>query len=608
MIEAELYKRIGTCRMVEGARIRVRPGTVHALVGENGAGKSTLVKIVSGVMRADHGSLAIDGKPVELARWDRAAARAAGIGIVQQHGASAETLTVVENAVLGAEPRRAGLLALGETAAALRALGAQIGLPVDPFAPAEALSVGAAQRAEIVAALYHGAKWLLLDEPTAVLTPVEVDGLLATLRRLAAGGTAVVIVTHKLDEVRAIADEVTVLREGATVATFVATGAGAAPGGEEARPQARGGGQAAGPQAFGDDEARGQHALDGGRTDNEQAPDGRRTDEPQARGGGQADGPQALDGGRTDETQVPDGGRTDVQQAIGALRELGVAATGDRRGRFDVAAIARAMVGAELPAPSQLAPPPEDAPVALALERFSVAGLSPIDLVVREGGIVGIAGVDGNGQRELALGIAGLVPQLAGALRIGGRDARTATPAQRLAAGLAHIPEDRHHGGLILDSTVAENLALGRRDVTGRWRIDRMAVRRNAVERIIELDIRPANSDAVVRSLSGGNQQKVVVGRELSRPGLRAVVAAQPTRGVDLGAVARIHDRLRAAAQGGAGVLVISADLDELLVLCHRVLVLLRGAVVGQRAGHQLHEPEARAALGACMTGAEVRA
>ena len=214
MIEARVDKAYPGCLVLRGAALHVRGGTVHALVGENGAGKSTLVKILAGILRADGGTLAVEGKAIELARWTRAAARAAGIGIVQQHGAFAGTLSVVENAVLGVEPRRGPLLDLGSTADALAKLGAKVGLPIDPWARADTLSLGAAQRAEIVAALHHGARLLVLDEPTAVLAPVEVDGLLDTLRALARSGTTIVIVTHKLDEVRAVADDVTVLRAG----------------------------------------------------------------------------------------------------------------------------------------------------------------------------------------------------------------------------------------------------------------------------------------------------------------------------------------------------------------------------------------------------------
>jgi simple sugar transport system ATP-binding protein len=484
-VTATLDKTYPGCVVLTGAQLTIRAGTVHALVGENGAGKSTLVKILAGVLRGDRGNLVVDGKPRDIATWNRKAARAAGIGIVQQHGASAGTLTVVENAVLGVEPF---LLSLDETARALKKLGDQIGLPIDPWARADSLSLGAAQRAEIVAALHHGAKLLILDEPTAVLAPVEVQGLLARLRALAAAGTTVVIVTHKLDEVKSVADDVTVLRGGKSVATFAAP--------------------------------------------------------------------------------------------------------------LEVGAIARAMVGADLPTSEPVGEPNDR--IALMLDDVGVGNaVIDVDLRVRRGEIVGVAGVDGNGQRELALAVAGLVTHR-GRVRIGEREGGSA--AARLAAGLAHIPEDRHHGGLVLDATVADNIVLGRRDITGRFLIDRARVAKFADEQIRALDIRPSNRSALVSALSGGNQQKVVIARELSRPSLKVVLAAQPTRGVDLGAVARIHEQLRGAARAGAGVLVISADLDELLALCHRIVVMLRGRIVGERSGTALRT--ARQDLGVLMTGA----
>jgi simple sugar transport system ATP-binding protein len=497
MIEAVLTKRYGEREVLRAASLRIARGTVHALVGENGAGKSTLVKILAGVVRASSGRLSIEGREIDVEHWDRRAARVARIGIVQQHGAFAGTLSVVENTVLGAE--NGAILDLAPTANALATLGERIGLPVDPWTRADRLPLGAAQRAEIVAALHHGANVLILDEPTAVLTPIEVDGLLATLRKLAADGTTIVIVTHKLDEVRAVASEVTVLRAGVNVATF-----------------------------------------------------GRPSDDAAFR------------------DRIP--------------------------GELDVQAIARAMIGADLPAPTKLDEPAADARPALVLERVGVGdSLVDVDLAVKAGEIVGVAGVDGNGQRELALAIAGLVAH-AGRVRIAGSDVSATPLRRRLASGLAYVPEDRHHGGLVLDASVAENLTLGRRDVTGAFRIDAAAVDRFAGERIADLDIRPPDRDAIVRDLSGGNQQKIVIGRELSRSRLAAVLASQPTRGVDLGAVARIHDRLRAAAAAGAGVLVISADLDELLALCHRIVVILRGRLVGSA-------PD-RERLGALMTGA----
>ena len=263
--------------------------------------------------------------------------------------------------------------------------------------------------------------------------------------------------------------------------------------------------------------------------------------------------------------------------------------------------LARKARGAELPASARTPAPAADAKVALEITHLGLGALEDVTLSVRSGEIVGVAGVDGNGQRELASLIAGLA-RGQGRVRIGERDVTGRAPAERLAAGLAHIPEDRQHGGLVLGESVAANLSLGRRDITGRWRIDRARVLAHARAQIAELDIRPPDPDAIVRSMSGGNQQKVVVGRELSRPSLVAVVAAQPTRGVDLGAVAKIHERLRLAATAGAGVLVISADLDELLALCHRIVVLLRGRLVGEVTGDAL--ANARSTLGLMMTGA----
>ena len=524
IVDATFDKAYASVDVLRGATIRICRGTVHALVGENGAGKSTLVKILAGVLRADAGSFVLGGTKRALDRWTRSSARTAGVGIVQQHGAFAETLSVVENAVLGTEG--GPVLSLAGPKRQLAKLGVELGLAIDPDAVAGELSVGVAQRAEIVAALAEVSRdgddappvssssalrtemsadrtpLLILDEPTAVLTPGEVAGLLTTMRELAARGITVLFVTHKLDEVRQVADEVTVLRAGETVATF-------------------------------------------------------------------------------------------------ARREA----------PLEPAVIARAMVGSELPPPQPVPAPGGDATIALSVRDASVAstasaGLVEANLVVRAGEIVGVAGIDGNGQHELARAIAGLVPVARGAIEIAGTTVTRASPGARLRAGLAHVPEDRHHGGLLLDASVADNLALGRRDITGRFRVNRARVAAFAHERIADLDIRPPDPAAITRALSGGNQQKIVVARELSRPAIACVVASQPTRGVDLGAVARIHERLRDAARAGAGVLVISADLDELLALCHRVVVMLRGRIVGERAGAALHAPDARAALGTLMTGA----
>lgn len=522
-LEAQLDKWYGARRVLNHATLSVAAGSVHALVGENGAGKSTLVGIVAGMVRANAGMLRIGETDIALATWTPARARALGVGIVLQHGSFAGSLRVVENAVLGSEPVRRGVLDLEPTAAALRALGGRLGWTDDPWAVVDRLTPGQAQRAEIVAAVHTGAKLLILDEPTAVLTPIEVTGLLHTLQALARSGTTIVLVTHKLDEVKQVADAVTVLRDGATVATF-------------------------GPGAPAADIVRAM-----------------------------------VPGADVSRLAVDGVQRSGVQRAVPVAASL---ATADVS-RPD------ADRGAQ----------PRNRP-ALVLDRLGVRGaVEDVSLAIAAGELVGVAGVDGNGQRELALAIAGLVPHT-GRVHIGSRDVSGATTAARLAAGLAHIPDDRHRGGLILDDSVAHNLALGRRDITGRFIVDRARVAAHADAQIAALDIRPPDRDAVARTLSGGNQQKLVIGRELSRPSLIAVVASQPTRGLDLAAVARIRDRLRDVAAADAGVLVISADLDELLVLCDRVVVMLRGRLVGERTGEALDRPAARTELGELMTGA----
>jgi simple sugar transport system ATP-binding protein len=462
-LEIEAAKRYGDCVSLAGATLSVATGEIHALVGENGAGKSTLLKTAFGLVRADRGRIAIAGAVMDVARHSPRAARAHGLGLVQQHGALVGSLSVVENAVL---PGARGLFVdLAGPAAALHRTARDVGLAIDPYARVADLPVGVAQRAEILIALEAGAKILALDEPTALLTPAEVAGLFDALRMLRDRGETVVLVTHKLDEVRAIADRVTVLRAGRTVATF--------PG----------------------------------------------------------DAPAAE--------------------------------------------IARAMVGADVPGAVRPEPPDADAGPALEL-AFGAAKLR-----VGRGEIVGVAGVEGNGQRELVAAAAARVAR----------------------ARLALIPEDRHADGLVLPASVADNLALGRlAELSPGVGLDRAAVRAHAVNLCAEYDVRPADPDATAASLSGGNQQKVVVARELSRPGVEVVIAAQPTRGVDLAAIALIHARLRAAAAAGAGVLLVSADLDEILALAHRAIVLYRGAIAG--AVDDLAASDARAQLGALMTGA----
>ncbi|MBK9037341.1 MAG: ATP-binding cassette domain-containing protein [Myxococcales bacterium] len=493
-------RRFGACVALADGQLEVEAGTVHALVGENGAGKSTLMRIVYGLERADGGELEL-GERVELARHSVARAQALGVGMVHQHGMLVPTLTLAENAALGHEPMRGGLLDRAGAGRALVAAAAQLGQTLDPDALAGALTVGEQQRAELAMVSARASRLLILDEPTALLTPAEVDALLDMIRARADAGGAVVLVTHKLDEVVRVADEVTVLRGGRTVASWSA----------------------------------------------------------------------------------------DVTTAE----------------------IARAMIGGEPPPPSARAPAPAaDATAGLTVRELVAPGARGggavgVSLAVKAGEIVGVAGVEGNGQRELGLAIAGLGPVAAGTVAIGGADVTRASVAARRALGLAHLPEDRHLHGLVADATVADNVALGRlAEVTTGVTIDRGALARLTAHALGALDVRPADPDARAGALSGGNQQKLVVARELDRPGLRAVLAVHPTRGVDLTAVARIHARLRQAAIDGAAVLLIASDLDELLALAHRVLVMHRGHVVGELAGAALTAADARTRLGAWMAGA----
>lgn len=489
-------KRYGEREALRDAHLVVRAGTVHAVVGENGAGKSTLLKIVYGMVRADGGELSLGGARIDLAKHGVVAAQAMGVGMVHQHGMLVPTLTLAENAALGHEPRKVGLLDLGAAERALEQAASKLEQPLDGGARAGALTVGEQQRAEIVMVVARAKKVLILDEPTALLAPREVARLLALLRTIADAGCAVVLVTHKLDEVAAVADAITVLRAGQTVA------------------------------------------------------------------------------------ELPRGTSSSE--------------------------IARAMVGGEPPPPGAAPPlPAADAPVVLATKLRHVA------LEVRAGEVVGIAGIEGNGQRELIHTIVGLahaddvVKPLPGTVSLGGADITRASIAARRAAGLAHLPEDRQMHGLVLDASLADNIGLGREaEIRRGWRVDRDKLRVLAERALTELDVRPPDPDLMARALSGGNQQKMVVARELTRPGVRAVIAAQPTRGVDIAAQAVIHDRLREAARAGAAVLVISADLDELFALCHRVAVMHRGKIAGELAGAALRADDARARLGAWMVGA----
>jgi simple sugar transport system ATP-binding protein len=472
----------------------LRPGEVHALLGENGAGKSTLVNILYGLYAPDEGEIRMGGEPVAIASPRDAIDR--GIGMVHQHFMLIPVMTVAENIVLGTEPVKGLRLDLEGAEARVRELSERFGLAVRPEAVVETTSVGQQQRVEILKALYRGARVLILDEPTAVLTPQEARELFATVRSLREEGTAIVFITHKLGEVLEIADRITVLRGGRTIETVGRDGA---------------------------------------------------TEEGLAR----------LMVGRDVLLRVEKGPARPGE----ALLEVEGLCVEDERG---------------LPA------------------------VRDVSLTVRAGEIVGVAGVDGNGQSELVDAICGLRSPSAGHVAVGGRALEHASCRECLDAGIGHIPEDRQRRGLVLDFTLAENLALHDYDdrPNSRWGwLNPRRILARARRLLTEWDVRGGGPGTVALSLSGGNQQKVVIAREVSRYP-RVLVAAQPTRGVDVGAIEFIHRRLVAERDRGRAILLVSFELDEVRSLSDRVLVLYEGRIAGEY-GPEAGEEE----LGIAMTG-----
>ncbi len=505
---AGIDKRYGAVCANRSVDLTVNAGTVHAVVGENGAGKSTLLQIAYGLVRADAGTIEIKGQEVARRQHSPREALRRGLGMVHQHFMLVEPMTVAENVALGREPLRGPLVDLDAVAAQLGELAAKFGFSIDPAARVEDLSVGEQQRVEIVKVLWRGCDVLILDEPTAVLTPAEVRELFGVLRSLVADGLTVVMITHKLDEVCDIADRVTVMRRGEVVETIDRTD---------------------------------------GRTD-----------------GGEPLSPERI-------------ARAMVGRPVLLEVDKGPAAPGD--------------VVAEV-----------DGLVVRGRGADKVRGVS---FDVRAGEIVAIAGVEGNGQTELCEAITGLRAIAGGDVRIGGASMAGASVRARNDAGVAHVPEDRHARGLVLDFTVEANTILGRqREMAGRFGLDAARVRAHADRLIADFDIRPVDAAAPMRALSGGNQQKVVVARELTRPHMRLLVCAQPTRGVDIGAIELIHRRIVAARDAGAAVLLVSAELAEIRTLADRVLVMYRGAIVDELPGAALAEPAGIERVGEGMTGA----
>jgi simple sugar transport system ATP-binding protein len=475
-----ISKRFGHVVANDGVSFDARYGEVHALVGENGAGKSTLMSVLAGIYRADSGSLAVNGQNVEFKSPRDAIA--SGIGMVYQHFRLVESFTVAENVALGAEDTPI-LLELRETAEKLRQLGKRFGLEINPDAKIWQLSVGEQQRVEILRLLHRGARILVFDEPTAVLTPQESESLIATLREMAAQGFCVIFISHKLTEVLTVADRITVLRRGRALATR-----------------------------------------------------------------------EAESTTRAELAQLMVG----RELAVTLLTERHVAGHETQCVRLSVSSLA-------------------------AQSDTGLSALRSVSFDVRGGEILGIAGVAGNGQRELAETLTGLRPATSGSFRVNGVEMTNQSSAKIARAGVAHVPEDRIGTGLVRGLDLAGNAILRAYRATPISRgpfISRRAVAQFADRLIASQDVQPAARTARLRDLSGGNQQKLLIARELAM-NPTVMVAVHPTRGVDVGASEAIHAAFRELRDRDAATLLISEDLDELFELCDRIAVLYDGAFQG---------------------------
>ncbi|MEP6789038.1 MAG: ABC transporter ATP-binding protein [Acidobacteriota bacterium] len=473
-----ITKTFGNVTANDDVSIKVEKGTIHAIVGENGAGKSTIMRIAYGFYNADRGEILVDGKAVSIRNPHDAIAL--GIGMVHQHFMLVDTMTAAENIVLGAETGSAANLDLDKANRDILALSNELRLGVKPDAFIEDMSVGQQQRVELLKALYRDAKLLILDEPTAVLSPQEVEEFFGILRRMKEQGKTIIIITHKLEEVLAISDEVTVMRDGKVVGNV-----------------------------------------------------------------------------KTSETSAKD--------------------------------LARMIVGRDV----LLRVDKTDAdPMATVLEvkNLSVRGkngpaVKGVSFAVRAGEIVGIAGIEGNGQTELIEALSGLLKTSGGGVEFDGKDITNNSARELKELGIAHVPEDRHKRGLLLDSDLAENSILGvhyRAPVAAPTGFMNTAVIDKRVREIIDnFDVRPPDPDLPAKALSGGNQQKLIIGREFElRPKL--LLVSQPTRGVDIGAIEFIHRKLIGLRDAGSAVLLVSAELEEVTALADRLLVIKEGQIVGE--------------------------
>ena len=471
-----ITKRFGSFAANEDVHLTVESGRVHTLLGENGAGKSTLMNVLFGLYEPTEGEILLDGRSVRFSGPGEA--MRAGIGMVHQHFMLVPVFTVVENVALGDEhTRAAGILDLEATRRRIREISDQYGFHVDPDAVVEDLPVGVQQRVEIIKALVRDARILILDEPTAVLTPQETDELLEIIRQLRADGTAVVFISHKLREVKAISDDITVLRRGRVVGT-------------------------ADPTA-------------------------------------------------------------------------------------DAAELAALMVGRDVVLHRAKAEP-RLGEETFRVEHLTVVGptgqvlVNDVSFGIRQGEVLAVAGVQGNGQTELTEAIMGLQPKATGSVRLDGEELLGRSTRRIIRTGVGYVPEDRSTDGLVGSFSVAENMVLNRFDTAPAGTAVQLrprAIRELAERRVAEFDVRTQGVDLPVSSLSGGNQQKVVMARELV-DGLRLFIASQPTRGVDVGSIEFLHDRIIAERDAGTPVLIVSTELDEVMELADRIAVMYHGRIV----------------------------
>ena len=494
-----ITKTFGDVVANDSVSMKVEKGTIHAIVGENGAGKSTIMRIAYGFYGADSGEILYEEKPVEIKNPHDAIDL--GIGMVHQHFMLVDTMTVAENIILGAETGSIASLDLEKANEEILALSNELKLGINPKALIEDLSVGQQQRVELLKALYRKAKFLILDEPTAVLTPQEVEDFFVILRRMREQGSTIVIITHKLEEVLAISDNVTVMRDGKCVGNV-----------------------------------------------------------------------------KTSETNKED--------------------------------LAKMIVGRDvlLRVEKEKAQPKE--PV-LAIYDYKIKGkhgmaINDMSFDVHSGEIVGIAGVEGNGQTEIIEAIAGLVPtqDQSGIMNFEGKDISKTSARRRKELGIGHIPEDRHKRGLLLNSDLSENSILGvhyRPPATSSIGIlDSAGIKSRTTEIINDFDVRPPNPDLSAKSLSGGNQQKLIIGREFElNPKL--LLVSQPTRGVDIGAIEFIHRKLIEMRDAGTAILLVSAELEEVTALADRLLIFREGEIVGEVDPQETSVEE----IGLLMTGGD---